>query len=651
LPIACDQNGNAITTGGQSEPVRQFKDSEGRIKRQAARFRVFRYDDAIPNDPGTEITINSPEVEQIVWTAHIANKKAVWYQFSELEGDLMLGEQNSYQARHVPLRNPHVVGPARMKEMIDPGPRTLNGAGQRALFSKDTIPTGYIHGSFPKGNPSQGLPIRTLGEMITDADGRLLVLGGYGNAGGNSPIDTFAGADGWHDDISDGPVSCQLHLKSGEVIEMGAWVLAGSPKFAPELVNIVTLSDIMYDVGVRDMNLVPEMYSGGVWNREYMANFDRDIAPIIERPMDYMWVANVQPMLGFTAPRFNVRDASEASRVYRETYFGYFRKREEPDKFFSGPGDAGIPLMPLDSGSNSVSNTLIDKFLCLTETQYFLLEQWAAGKFDNGRPEPTPGVHPLDVASVGNCVGGPMCPGIEVTWSTRNRPIYEAPYRLLHAHDEAYYFANGLSTTHDECAGGGCEPGDLTKRMAIPWQADFFQCTVQFVNFTNDNVNKLNDIPLPPTYYAYWWPPQSPMYVLSGALSVEEQTAAGVPAGFQVYYPRGINSFSQMIMAWSYLGFIVNQNHDEMGSMFPSFTEVERNHDMFQATSVAVGGISNFLNPDDTFFNPMWFLKPVAVAQHPAIRAALLGAEAEPAEPTGFVAAPPRSHMHHGRRR
>jgi hypothetical protein len=66
---------------------------------------------------------------------------------------------------------------------------------------------------------------------------------------------------------------------------------------------------------------------------------------------------------------------------------------------------------------------------------------------------------------------------------------------------------------------------------------------------------------------------------------------------------------------------------------------------------VAVGGISNFLNPEDTFFNPMWFLKPVSVARHPAVRAALLGAEAEPAEPSGFVAAPPRSHMHHGRRR
>ena len=78
-----------------------------------------------------------------------------------------------------------------------------------------------------------------------------------------------------------------------------------------------------------------------------------------------------------------------------------------------------------------------------------------------------------------------MCPGIEVTWSTRNPAIYAAPYRIKQAHDEAYYAQNGLSTTADECEGGGCEPGDLTKRMAIPWQADFFQCTAQFINFTD----------------------------------------------------------------------------------------------------------------------------------------------------------------------
>ena len=63
-----------------------------------------------------------------------------------------------------------------------------------------------------------------------------------------------------------------------------------------------------------------------------------------------------------------------------------------------------------------------------------------------------------------------------------------------------------LSPSRDETmAGGGCQPGDLTKRMAIPWQADFFDCSVQDVNFTTPHTNKTISnasiaFPLAPTF-------------------------------------------------------------------------------------------------------------------------------------------------------
>jgi L-lysine 6-oxidase len=583
-PSECDERGNPVLAGGAPKPVEHFKDDAGRIKRQAALFRVFRYDDARPSDPGTVITIENAAVAKIEWTVHLANKKACWYQFSELEGDLMLGtgkgkqNTNSYAARKVPLRNPDVKDEnARRKLIIDPGPRTLAEPDGQVAFSVKNIPPTYTFGSFPPP-PTQGTPITTLGEMRTDSNGQLLVLGGFGNAGGEETISSFAGGNTWHDDISDGPVACKLYLKSGEVIALSAWVIVGSPKFAPELVNIVTLDDIMFDVGVRYLSLLPEMYDRE-WNRNYVVDFQGDIEPIIRRPLDYIWVANVQSMMGFVAPPFDPRDASEANRVNRETFFSYFRKPgaapgDSYNQLWRGAADSSIPLMPLQSGSNSVSNDLIDKFLTLTETQYFMLGQWAAGKFRvTADAPPTPRVHTLDRASTGNCVGGPMCPGIEVTWSLRNPPLYAEPYQIKQRFDETHYFKHGLSPTHDECEGGGCEPGDLTKRMAIPWQADFFQCTAQFVNYTDPQVNKENGIPAPPTYYAYWWPPQSPMFVLSGATSLAEQQAAGVPAGFQVYYPRGINSFAQMISGWSYLGFIVNQNQGPASRAYPYFVE------------------------------------------------------------------------------
>jgi L-lysine 6-oxidase len=656
LPLACDAQGNAILAGGTPEPVRAFKDPHGRIKRQAASFKVVRFDDARPDDPGIEVILTGEDVAAFEWTVHIASKKAAWYNFAELEGNLLLGPDNSYEQRQVPLRNAGVTGDdARQKLIIDPGPHTLNAPKSAAEFSRRNPPPGYTHFSFPPP-PTQGYAIDLLGEMLTDDEGRLRVLGGYGRAGGEQSIDSFAGADTWHDDISDGAVTCQVTFKDGQRVTLSAWIIVGSPKFAPELVNIVSLDDTMFDVGVRYLNLIPDLYvrakSPG-WNPDYTANFQRDIEPIIRRPADYQWVANVQAMQAFTAPPFDPRDASEANRQNRENYFSYFRKVSDENTLFRGAN--AIPMMPLQSGTNSVSNTLIDKFFTLTETQYFLVGQWAAGKFTTDAPPPLRGVTDADRAGVGNCVGWPMCPGIEVTWSLYNPAIYAQTYQIKHAHDAQYYFAHGLSPSIDETAGTqGCEPGDLTKRMAIPWQADFFQCTAQFINYTDDTVNKANGIPLPPTYYGYWWPPQSPMYVLTGDLDAQTQTITGLPAGLQVYYPRGINSFAQMIMAWSYLGFIVNQNQGPDGRSYPYFVERERNNNRFVSTSVAVGSVDNFVNAEDVVFWPLYFLKndQETTTDHQLVTR--LQAAAEPVKygttpAADRITAPPRGPRRHGR--
>lgn len=544
MPTECTDQGEPVLRGGEPVSVEQFKDAKVRIKRQASRFRVIVYDDNSRN--GREIVLGK-DVKSVEWTVHLANKKAVWYGFNELQGDLMVPPpsdhqpplpDNSYKSWGTAFRNPNYKGDRR-ELIIDPGPRSLSTPGSRAEFSKDTIPSGYKYGRFPPSTPNQGLPINTLGSMMLDNEGRLIVLGGFGRAGGDKPITSFAGADSWHDDIADGPVHCKLTLNDGGSVEIDAWVIIGSPKFAPELVNIVTLDDIMFDVAVRYLRLSPNMYDDkSGWNPEYKACFERDIRPIIDRPAGYQWVANTPTMTAFSSPKFDPRDNTEATREARQAYFSYWRKPGRSEVDPNGQenvlmSSSGVPLMPLNSGNNSVSNTLIDKFLTLTPTQYFLLSQWAAGRFDLRNNDDIE-LEPLDRASVGNAVGSPMCPGIEVTWNTRNPAIYSAPYQIKQAHDESYYAQNGLSTSVDECEGGGCEPGDLTKRMAIPWQSDFFQCTAQFVNFTDPKSNQDNGIPKPPTYYAYWWPPQSPMFVMSPLMDKDAQSLAGVSSGFQV---------------------------------------------------------------------------------------------------------------------
>src|ERR1051326_2974064 len=659
-PIQCNDVGDPKMENGKPVYVNQYKEN-GRILRQAASFGIYLVDANDPASPGREITIDDPMVESTEWTVHLANKKAVWYSNDELTGDVMLAtdEKNLNYYEEGSFNNSTVPAGQRQKELIiDPGPRSVSRPGQKVAASRDNIPAGYKHGSFP--TPTQNVDgtviirapynIDKLGDLIMSSKGRLIVLGGHGRAGGCEPINTYTGQDTWFDDISDGPVYCKLKLKGRDPITLTAWALVGSPKFAPELRNIVTLDDVMFDVGVRYKNLVPDMYDQTTqsFKKTFKANYERDIQPILERIGDYVWVANLPSMVAFISPRFNPRDASEANRANRETFFSYFR--DSSGNEVSAPHNQllhnGVPLVPVNSGSNSVTNDNIDRFMGLTNTQYFLLSQWKDGRFTSGPAEPYP-VNPLDAADSGNCVGHPMSPGIETTWTMRNPVIYETPYRIKHAHGEEYYFENGLSIDGDETATfypkdwklpkyikvqDGCEPGDLTKRMSAPWMADFYQCAIEYVSFRDPihcdtnrdparicgNETTLSGIPPAPTYYSNWWPPQAPVYVITGEMTKHDQMAAGLPAGYSVYYARGANNIANLVIAWSYMGFILNENESPEGRDYPYFVEKERNHDKFVATTVAVASPINQLaasgsyNTPSNFFVPAWYMKEEA---------------------------------------
>ncbi|SHL08441.1 L-lysine 6-oxidase [Nitrosospira sp. Nsp11] len=592
LPFEADQYGNKQGT------IVHFKDDVGQVRRQGQPFKVYQAD-------GSELTLNSANVESIEWTVHLANKKAAWYQYAELKGNLLYGENNSYQSRGVALRNPNVKDDDRRKLIVDPGPRSVSGARQTIGFDKSSVPDGYP-ATYPSEVVLYGTHVTTLGNLVTDDVGRLIVLGAYGNAGGNAPLTSYGGSDTWHDDIADGPVYCKITFNDGSPAqELQAWVIVGSPDFAPEIVNISTLSDTMFDVGVRYFNLVPEMYINGAFCESFHANYQRDILPIIQRIGRYQWVANVQSMMAFSSNVFDFSDSGDANKANRHHYFSFFRQPDDKQNpssdqpqqiLFKETVGGHFPQMPLNSGSNSVSNDIIEKFLALNETQYFLLNQWANGNFVSDPVFKPYNVDVMDEAGVGNCVGLPMCPGIEVTWSLQNKNIYSAPYVIEDQKGKNGYNQTGLSPSRDECEGDGCEPGDLTKRMACPWQADFFQCTVQYVNFTDPNVNKSEQkVPMPPTYYTYWWPPQSPWDVLTGDLTAEGQAKSHMPAGQQMNYARGINTFVQMVEHWSALAFIRDSNPQDTG--FPYFTETERNHEVFAYKDVGVGLISG--NPED----------------------------------------------------
>ncbi len=595
---------------GDEQPVTEFKHA-GQVKRQAARFRVYRHEEG---RPPVEVTPGEG-LRSLRWTVHVANKKAAWYQFQELQGNVMLGADNTYAQQGVPLRNADVKGDERRQRLIiDPGPRTLEGPGDWVALDAASAGKDYPHVSFPPLPPATELspyPVTTLGAVRMTERGELLVLGGFGNAGGppGSIITTFAGADGWYDDVGDGPVLAEIETDDGETFQLDAWVVGGAPKLAPELVNVASLADTFIDVGVRLMGLCPPLYDDG-FQPDYIACLERDILPIFHAMKEYRWVANVDAMVSVATPPFDLADLSDANRENRRAVFATFRDpgdgHESPEVATQHQqlfGDNGFPLMPLNSGDNSISNVEIEKFMALTPTQYYLLHQWAEGKCASRRDNPDAGedwgwASPLDIATAGNAVGEPMAPGIEVTWTMRNPIVLRDgdPFRVKK--EAVDYHASGLDPSRDETlAGDGCQPGDLTKRMAIPWQADFFDCSVQDVNFTAPQVNKTisnaNKIPLAPAFFAYWWPAQSPYNVYDGARTPAEQalegnaflgnTNVGQVLGQNVLYHRGLNSFFDSVVGWKYLGFILNATTGPLRDTFPFFLEHERSFEAFEA--------------------------------------------------------------------
>jgi hypothetical protein len=446
--------------GKSKRPTGGYKDSQGRIKRQAARFRLFGYD--ANGKPVREI---SAKDAAITWTVHLANKKAAWKTFDGLN-------PNS------PPRNAGVAD--RSSLVIDPGPRSLSRPNMSAQFD---------NGKF------LGM-IVTLGEMRTDAAGRLLVLGGFGNSASpaNKPLPTFANNDGWQDDVSDGPVTACVTLKAnGQTIQaIGAWVICPPPDFAPPISHVITLYDTLLQVAVEKLGLkLPAKPS-----------FTRDIYPILRRAIDTKWVskmvadAHAHVTLDSVIP-------PPGDPVMRKAIFKRLRNPSTAGSTVTEGKD--MPMVHSDyypADSNEP----------LTKIQYRAMKKWKDGNFVSDWPGPpkqdkviTPAG--LDRAALEACVGGAFYPGIEASWLLRDSYNFIEPFRL----DPA-----------------GLQPGDVTKQMAVPWQADFNDCT-------QDGA-------------LAWWPAQRPDDVFPAA------------GGGQVSWVRDLVSTSaDMVANWHRLGFVVTK--------------------------------------------------------------------------------------------
>jgi len=285
-------------------------------------------------------------------------------------------------------------------------------------------------------------------------------------------------------------------------------------------------------------------------------------------------------------PPFNGENPDDRRNRYQRRLFVYRMIRKpggensltnttsklDPDPFPFG--------MPYLCGDNCLSNTAANKFLRLTDTQIFILKQWADGKFINEKLEelppapPLPGVE-LDRGSLGNVLGGAFCPGAEACWIMRNPAIYSSSYRI----NQASYTPGGLSQpavvggdSTPANLGAGLEPGDITKYDALPWQADFNECSNQPIDITYDDWSVIypastGDPVVPVVQLTYWWPAHRPMEVTT--------YLNGQYSGGQ-WSPTSPNHTGdlQMVTEWAQLGFVLKNPDATPGSGLQEFVNV-----------------------------------------------------------------------------
>jgi len=485
-------------------PTGGYKDREGRIKRQAARFRVYGYD--VHENVVAELTAANAKIS---WTVHVANAKAAWYRADEpldLPGTNWSGLSNGTMKEN------------RQALIIDPGLRTVETPGKSAAFD-----TGTFGVPLDPAVPGELVTVRVpLGSIRADEHGRLLFLGACGVAGSpivGTPLNNYANNDGWYDDTCDGPVTATVQIGDRDPMEATpAWIISAPPDYAPGIRAIVTLYDVVNDVAVNEFGAPspPE------------PSFKDHIYPILARFCQHQWVSqgfNAQFGWGqaddFLDPDLLklLSDNDEKYAYLRRAWFEQFRRPDYPEA-----EPLKLPRIFGDNPYPEPGTSRPHKWLAITQLQYDWLRKWAHGNFvadwdtDWGSDLPTPSARledlkladqpsALDRAALEPCVGGPFHPGCEAPWILRERLPYAEAFRIKRRTAPTSKDGPNIDLAELRASDGpldGSGPGDLTKWMAVPWHTDTFACAESFGDATS---------PLLPTY----WPARVPTHVLPEA--------------------------------------------------------------------------------------------------------------------------------------
>jgi hypothetical protein len=275
-----------------------------------------------------------------------------------------------------------------------------------------------------------------------------MVLGGRGKSvGDEDKLTNFYRNDTWYDDVSDGPVTAEIVFADGTPPQRvePAWVIVGPPDFAPTIQGVVTLYDLLYQVGYEHFGLTLRADP----------SFTEHVYPLVNRAIGLQWV-HPHPIWGEFSADFSA--LSKSSRA------------------LPPPALLAETIARLRAVQNDTQ--ILDRF-SLLKFQEDLLQWWEEGKvMDDWQGVPavdrTITSQGLTRAALEPAIGARLHPGIEAGGILTRKEIYARPF--------AFRFSHAV-----------LNPGDITAFMALPWQADFFDCKI------------------------HWWPSQRPDIIRASA--------------------------------------------------------------------------------------------------------------------------------------
>ena len=536
-----------------------YRDADKRLKRQAARFRIYGL-----NAKGEIVRELTPANAQVEWKVALANHKSSWYGFQ-----LALDIPEAAAAPPTTLRNASVTDRGMLS--ITPAPRKVAG-----IHAK---PARFDDGKF------MGKDVY-LGEILTDDAGRLIVLGGHGKAASydGSRAITFANNEGWHDDISDGPVTARVLYDGVELSVAPAWVVVAPPNYGPNRKSVRTMWDLMRDVAIQ----------AGWLPMPQRPSFQHDILPIFERLAGLQWVNagfasgfGWRGMVDLVSPQALERlsSASGAHQEFRSAIAQQFRNGA-----IDGASPKPWPWLYGDAMAVPAANTPRQNTM-LSNTQLRMLSEWAEGNFiEDWEPsrKATCSIDDVPLAERGDtltraalefCLADAFHPGCEMTWPVRASSIYMAPFRFAHAQEGWIAPAPGYALTSDSITIpngplSGQQAGGITRWMAVPWHTDTASC--------RSGYDKSYD-----PYVPSFWPARVPNQVLTRE-NYEIVMDEGKPLGERLaafanraswVEPLGTTSYTDqinnMIRDFDHLGVVEAHEGPSDRANFPGRIEVE----------------------------------------------------------------------------